>query len=121
MKRFFLLLLATGLMMTVTVACGNDNKKGGNTNGTSDKTPASSNGSTVGVTSGGMTSEELDAWGNVSMGFDTPSQSGSTSNEQTSTSNEETSSKTESQTATGSEDQTSNDKDEGFGAWAPIG
>ncbi len=97
MKRIITALLVLTFMLTMTVACGNDDEK--------NDTGSQANTSSVEE----MTSEELEAWGDVQIQIETSSEG----NTQTTVSDGSSTGSTASGT-------TSSDKDEGFLDWVPI-
>lgn len=135
------------LLLTAFVACGGDDDTDNASSTDKDVQAVKPNGSSS-VQS--LTSEELDAWGDVSIGFEsgdntygdgTASNGGGTSSDSTVTSNSasEPTDSTDSTTSTGNSatsttestnssatssknnnSVSSNPKDQGFGPWIPI-
>ena len=142
MKKLIVALLAMTLMLTAFVACGGDdadNASSANDN----KVDAVKPNDSSSVQS--LTSDQLDAWGDVSIGFesgdstygdetssndgnttsndtvtsDTSSDSASSTDSTTSTGNSATST-TGSATGSKNNNTSSYDKDQGFDPWIPI-
>ena len=142
MKKLIIALLAMTLLLTAFVACGGDDTD--NASSTDKEVQAVKPNGSSSVQS--LTSEEMDAWGDVSIGFEsgdstygdgTASNGGGTSSDSTVTSNSasEPTDSTDSTTSTGNSatstnssatssknnnSVSSNPKDQGFGPWIPI-
>ncbi len=119
MKRIIITLLALTFMLTMVVACSDDEETNSDigssvTNGTQ---PSNEE----------LTSEELDAWGNISIEVE-PGDGGLSSNDTVTSSDEAASTDTTTSTdassttsSTPSSSASSNDKDQGYGPWVPLG
>ena len=126
LKKIIIALVALTLMLTAFAACGG--KDGHEISGSGGSGSIADTGGNE-STASEMTSEEKDAWGNVSIDMGGDSQSSSTSGSGNSSnagnssssgsSSSSVSSGSSSSSSTSSSNQTS-DKDQGFSSWIPF-
>ena len=132
MKKLIATLLIMTFILTVFVACGDKKSDGGSNSGSSSKTNGTVDANTSSVAS--LTSEQEDLWGDVSIGFGTEdpvSSSVESSSDKTDSVSSGDSSSSAASSTTASANGTSSsasssvpsseDKDQGYEDWIPIG